>query len=272
MAEFNKRILIGFIGIPFIVVTIYLGGPVFLLFIETLIFLGLLEYFQLAHISAKHLKVLTLIFGLLLGLALFIDSGSKSTRLPASHNLILTLYVVSLAVSLVFRKNYQNLWQDVIVVLFGIMYFSWNLSHLLLIREEFSLGREYIFFLFMVIWAVDTGAYGIGVKWGKRKLAPRLSPHKSWEGACGGTLCGLMSGAIVHFWFLPQKPFGLLLLIAGIISIVAQISDLSESALKRIFLVKDSGNILPGHGGILDRFDSFLLASPIMYYLILFLL
>lgn len=272
MEEFKKRILISIIGIPFIVVTVFLGGPVFLLFIETLIFLGLLEYFQLTHISSRHLKTLTLIFGLLLGLALFIDSGSRNTRLYTSHNLVLTLYVLSLSVSLVLRKNYQNLWPDMVAVLFGVMYFSWNLSHLLLIREEFPLGREYIFFLFMVIWAVDAGAYGIGVKWGKRKLVPGLSPHKSWEGAFGGTLCALISGVIVHYWFLPQKPLGVLLLMTAIVSIVAQISDLSESALKRIFLVKDSGNIIPGHGGILDRFDSFLLAAPVMYYLILLLL
>lgn len=272
MEEFKKRALIGFIGFPLILIIIYLGGPVFLFFIETLILLSLLEYFQIAHVQSKQIRILTIAAALSLSLVLYFDNGQTVLRAHSSPGFVLTLYILAIAFSLVFRKNYQLMWQDTLVAFFGLMYFVWSLSHLLLIREQFPLGREYTFLLFMIIWAVDTGAYAVGMKWGRRKLLPQISPMKSWEGAIGGTICGIMVMVIGYFWLLPQKSFLALLIIAIIVSIVAQISDLSESAIKRIFGVKDSGTSIPGHGGVLDRFDSFLLTSPILYYLILFLL
>ncbi|MBR0179683.1 MAG: phosphatidate cytidylyltransferase [Firmicutes bacterium] len=120
--------------------------------------------------------------------------------------------------------------------------------------------------LLTVIWSTDTAAYEIGRRWGKHKLAPEISPHKTWEGAVAGLVVGSILGIIAALittdagWF---AAFIVSLFISG----VGQIGDLVESKVKRLAGVKDSGNLLPGHGGILDRFDSLLLASMFMFFL-----
>ncbi len=120
--------------------------------------------------------------------------------------------------------------------------------------------------LLTVIWSTDTAAYEIGRRWGKHKLAPEISPHKTWEGAVTGLVVGSILGMIAALittdagWF---AAFIVSLFISG----VGQIGDLVESKVKRLAGVKDSGNLLPGHGGILDRFDSLLLASMFMFFL-----
>lgn len=120
--------------------------------------------------------------------------------------------------------------------------------------------------LLTVIWSTDTAAYEIGRRWGKHKLAPEISPHKTWEGAVAGLVVGSILGMIAALittdagWF---AAFIVSLFISG----VGQIGDLVESKVKRLAGVKDSGNLLPGHGGILDRFDSLLLSSMFMFFL-----
>ena len=120
--------------------------------------------------------------------------------------------------------------------------------------------------LLTVIWSTDTAAYEIGRRFGKHKLAPEISPHKTWEGAVAGLVVGSILGMIAALittdagWF---AAFIVSLFISG----VGQIGDLVESKVKRLAGVKDSGNLLPGHGGILDRFDSLLLASMFMFFL-----
>ena len=122
----------------------------------------------------------------------------------------------------------------------------------------------------MVIWSTDTGAYFAGRLWGKNKLAPVISPKKTKEGAVGGILTSLLA-AVIYNWFFPIFQLPLLLSSSLLISIFGQIGDLVESAFKRIAGVKDSGKIIPGHGGILDRFDSTILTTPVLFYLLIFL-
>lgn len=120
--------------------------------------------------------------------------------------------------------------------------------------------------LLTVIWSTDTAAYEIGRRWGKHKLAPEISPHKTWEGAVAGLIAGSILGMIAALittdagWFAAW-------IVSLFISGVGQIGDLVESKVKRLAGVKDSGNLLPGHGGILDRFDSLLLSSMFMFFL-----
>jgi phosphatidate cytidylyltransferase len=112
-------------------------------------------------------------------------------------------------------------------------------------------GAEMVFWLVASVVVTDIGAYFVGKKFGKRKLVPSISPNKTWEGAGGGLLCALVVGALFG------NIFGSL-----VISVLSMAGDLLESKIKRIFGVKDSGNLIPGHGGILDRVDGFLLAAP----------
>lgn len=120
----------------------------------------------------------------------------------------------------------------------------------------------------IVIWSTDTAAYFVGRKFGRTKLAPKTSPNKTVEGALGGLLAGTILGCLYAIIF-RQLFFGAALLISAAVSVIGQLGDLVESKIKRIAGVKDSGNIFPGHGGVLDRFDSILLSSMFMYVFLL---
>jgi phosphatidate cytidylyltransferase len=137
--------------------------------------------------------------------------------------------------------------------------------------KHLTAGRHWLMFALIVNWIGDTGAYYVGRKFGKHKLAPRVSPGKSWEGAIASAVTAVIFGVI----YLPLAIDGVSVWVAGAISLVAnaagQIGDLAESALKRGAGVKDSGTMLPGHGGILDRLDSSLFAMPVVYTLVMVL-
>lgn len=125
--------------------------------------------------------------------------------------------------------------------------------------------------IFIFIWVNDTGAYLVGSRWGKRRLAPNISPKKSVEGSIGGLLLVLLSAVILRLLLFPELSWLSILLIAAVVAIFGTIGDLFESSLKRQAGVKDSGKLIPGHGGILDRIDSLLLAVPAVYLLLAFL-
>jgi phosphatidate cytidylyltransferase len=151
--------------------------------------------------------------------------------------------------------------------LFGVLLIGWGLSHLILIRN-LEVGHLYIILLCAVVWLSDAAAMYVGKALGRHRMAPAISPGKTWEGAAAS----LVSGMIVALLGarLLSLPLSLLQSVAfgGIISCVAQVSDLSESLLKRYVGVKDSGALIPGHGGLLDRIDSLFLAAPLAFYLL----
>jgi len=157
--------------------------------------------------------------------------------------------------------------QNIAVVFFGAFYLSFTLNFFNLIRKEY--GPYPVYFLLAVIFIGDTGAFLIGRLIGKHKMAPIASPRKTWEGSFGGILSAVAAGGIMQIFFLHGD--ALLwksLLLAFLIHVVAQVSDPLESLFKRAVGVKDSSNILPGHGGFLDRLDSLILAGPFFYFLL----
>ncbi|MBA2132789.1 phosphatidate cytidylyltransferase [Hydrogenispora sp. UU3] len=155
--------------------------------------------------------------------------------------------------------------------LFILFYTGFLFVYPLLIRQLTTpYGWQLLLFAFAVIWGTDTGAYFIGSAMGKTPLAPRLSPKKTVEGAVGGLVVGTLTGVILGLFF--QLPLFWLVGTGILASFVGQIGDLFASFLKRIAGVKDSGRFLPGHGGVIDRFDSALFSLPVVYYLALFLL
>lgn len=129
-------------------------------------------------------------------------------------------------------------------------------------------GALLVLFTMLVTSAVDTGAYLVGKTLGKHKLAPEVSPGKTWEGSVGGFLTALLLASILAWWF--RLPMGFALAAAAIIGVVAQLGDLSKSAIKREIGIKDFGTLIPGHGGVLDRFDSLLFTAPSVYWLLVF--
>lgn len=147
----------------------------------------------------------------------------------------------------------------------GVLYVGF-FNYLILLRRLPTPGGNYALYALFLTWATDVAAYFIGVRWGKTPLAPALSPKKSREGAVAGLLGSALAGAAFGTWFQWYWLKGAL--IGLLVGFAAQIGDLCESALKRDAGVKDAGQILPGHGGILDRFDSLLFVAPVLYFLI----
>ena len=150
--------------------------------------------------------------------------------------------------------------------LFGPFYLGLTLQYSL---RVLNLADPFLIMLLALLltWASDVGGYAVGMLWGKRKLAPQLSPKKTWEGALGSVLfCLFIALTYAHFTALAPVKSAYLIILALLASLAAQLGDLFMSAIKRYFGVKDSGFIIPGHGGMLDRFDSFILVLPLVYY------
>lgn len=175
---------------------------------------------------------------------------------------IIYLFVLLLLMRTVVSRNRFS-FDDAGVITLSMLYIGIGFHFFIAARDVSLVALLYALF---IVWTTDSGAYMIGRKLGKHKLAPHISPNKTWEGSIGGSLVATIVGSV--FWyFFPTGHFslGVMILLTLIFSIVGQFGDLVESALKRYYGVKDSGKILPGHGGILDRFDSLLLVLPVIH-------
>lgn len=148
----------------------------------------------------------------------------------------------------------------------GILYIGLLSGALMRLRLDFARhGSDLVFFLFLVVWVGDSMAYYTGKNLGRTKLLPRVSPKKTVEGLLGGVGGSIIAAAIIHFTFFPEFPLVHALVCAAVLSLAGVVGDLAESAWKRSAAVKDSGTLIPGHGGILDRVDSILFTAPILY-------
>jgi phosphatidate cytidylyltransferase len=151
--------------------------------------------------------------------------------------------------------------------LFGVVYAGFLIPHLALVRHSSpSEGIGWVCFVFLVAMCGDTAGYAVGRTWGVHKLIPHISPGKTIEGSIG-SIAGSLSGAVVAWlWFLPHRSINEIACLGLIAGMLAQVGDLCESAIKRACGAKDSGHLLPGHGGILDRLDSLLFPAAFIYY------
>lgn len=175
---------------------------------------------------------------------------------------IVYLFVLLLLLRTVVSKNRFS-FDDAGMITLSMLYIGIGFHFFIAARAVSLVALLYALF---IVWTTDSGAYMIGRKLGKHKLAPHISPNKTWEGSIGGSLVATIVGSV--FWyFFPIGHYSLVVMIilTLIFSVVGQFGDLVESALKRYYGVKDSGKILPGHGGILDRFDSLLLVLPVIH-------
>lgn len=178
---------------------------------------------------------------------------------------MLIMLAGALSVPLVLSLPLEHALRNIAMALFGALYLGIALSFLVSARL-LPQGEWLIFFLLLVTWAADTGAYYAGTIWGRHRLAPRISPKKSVEGLAGGLIGAAAAAYAARWWFLPAlSPFDAAVL-AVLLTGVGLWGDLAESALKRSAGIKDSGGVLPGHGGMLDRLDSLLFSAPAFYY------
>ena len=256
-----KRVYVAVVFIPlFYLLVKYLPPLAFHLFVIGGILLGLYEFYGMYYKDSKSFEIP---FGLIGGILLAVLLSQKAMHIAPES--ITGLVVAVLLVELFCKKDLKTALTDGAVLLIGVLYVGWLLGHLLLLRN-LNGGEYLIFFVFLVTWSCDTGAYYTGRLLGSRALAPRVSPNKTIEGAVGGIVWGLASSLLARWWFLPalsiQDAVGLGLLLG----VFGQLGDLTESMLKRSAGVKDSSRLVPGHGGILDKVDSLIFAAPAFYY------
>ena len=172
---------------------------------------------------------------------------------------------------LIAYNHIADLSRDLMVNVLGLLYIPLLLGHFVWLRY-LSDGQWWVFWLLMVIMAGDTGAFYVGRTWGKTKLYPAVSPGKTWAGVVGGTAAAVMVGVALGRWALPGISLRVLAVLALGLAVVGLLGDLFESMLKRQVQVKDASEILPGHGGMLDRLDSLLFAAPLVVYVRLLLI
>ena len=179
------------------------------------------------------------------------------------------MIVLSFLVGLFARQELVISVQSVAFTLLGIFYVGWLLSFVLLLRFR---GPEYVFYLFGVVWLGDAAALVFGQLFGRHQLAPRLSPGKTIEGAVGGLLGSLCGATLVGRWLLGHFTLTQCLAVGCLLAVLGQLGDLSASLVKRSSGVKDSGGLIPGHGGILDKVDGILFGAPALYYYVVYVI
>jgi phosphatidate cytidylyltransferase len=270
--ESKKRIIVAVVFIPLFTLVIFLENPIYYSgIVSVFLLLGLLEY----HSILRRVNINTFIW---LNILLFIAIlyGMLKFRIFKLDNLILyrffTIligYSVLMGILSAFTKNIKDSVMSVVFTLFGAFYIVILGSTIILLK---NLGTYQTFFLFLVVWIYDSGAYFIGRTFGKRRIMPLISPNKSLEGLIGGIIVSLIIVTFLKYTtnIIPFDNLPYIFFMVITLCLSAQIGDLLESLLKRFCEVKDSSNIIPGHGGILDKLDSFLIATPV-YYLLLML-
>jgi len=202
-------------------------------------------------------------------------AGSALIFIPLAGNDLLLLPAVGLlfvGFSLLFLFRVRTIdaaAREVAFALLAFIYIPFLLMHLVLLRQT-TFGVQWLLVVMLIVMTNDSAAYYTGSAFGKHRLYPLVSPKKSIEGAVGGLFGSLCGTLLAKFTFFPQLTFCDAAVTALVIGMVGQAGDLFESLLKRSFNVKDSGTIIPGHGGVLDRLDSILFAAPITYYYVLF--
>jgi len=182
--------------------------------------------------------------------------------------ILILLTIGSLAAAMLRGAPFDRMITSVGVTVLSVMYIVLLGGHLIALRVGFApqLSKHLLSFFFLVIMGADAAAYYGGRAFGRHKMAPGISPGKTWEGAVAGMLASLLLAAAAHYWFFPELPMRFALALAAAMNVFSVIGDLTESALKRSAGAKDTANILPGHGGILDRIDSLLFNAPVIYY------
>ena len=259
-----KRWITGLIALPFLIFLVYIGGFPFIVLIGFACICSLWEFYRIVfNADADILHGVVVWWGYIIGLGIIITAhiaGSESVLVVLALNLV----VVGL-ISLFLYKSTPSIVNVIPKQIQGIVYIPLLLSFLVSIRRDPD-GMIWIYVLLAIIFAGDISAYYVGSYLGRHKLNPAVSPGKTIEGAIGGLAGNLVVGSIAKFFFLPALPWGPSILFFLAAGLAGQVGDLFESEFKRSSQIKDSGGILPGHGGFLDRIDALLFASPVAYF------
>lgn len=261
--SFRKRTTtaVFLLGLVFLVIQ-FASAPVFFFLLQAVILASLMEFYNLA--KKRRLlpqRTLGVLLALVIGLSFFLGKAFPLEPALFVCLLLVTFYFLP-AINTVEKLPFFP--GSVSVTFFGAVYLAFTLNYFYPLRLEW--GASYIYFLFSVIFLGDTGAYFVGTTIGRHKMAPLASPRKTWEGSFGGLLFAFLAAAAAKQVLFPGIALGRAVLTGILVHAVAQASDPFESLFKRAVGVKDSSNLLPGHGGFLDRVDSLILAAPFFYF------
>ncbi|WP_027338727.1 phosphatidate cytidylyltransferase [Halonatronum saccharophilum] len=263
-----KRVLSAVVGIPLLIIIFRIGGLAFLLLNMGVVYLGIGEYFKFTEgkgVNAN--RFLAILLGLILLLLTYLNSSLEVIY----HFLFMAVLIVQLKQVLISKDDSPIL--TTAITIFGVLYVGGLFSYLLRLfnlQHQRQFGSILLWLPILATWANDTGAYFTGMNFGKRPLAPKISPKKTIEGSLGGLAAGLLVTTAIITYLGFDYWHGIIL--GVLIGVFGQLGDLCESIFKRDAQIKDSGDIIPGHGGILDRIDSLLFALPIAYYYIQFII
>lgn len=267
--SFLTRTVSGLCLILILALTAILGGDVFFGFVFALSMIGLFEVYRVAGMEKTPLAIVGYISGIAyFALIRFAGEGHFLAYIIATMIAVMAVYVFTF-------PKYST--EKVIMAVFGVIYVPVMMSYMYLVRNIED-GAFFFWLIFVASWACDTCAYLAGVVCGKHKMAPILSPKKTIEGAVGGVigaaLIGVVYGLCVrgHITTISENMVLVLFALIGAVGgLISMIGDLFASAIKRNYDIKDYGRLIPGHGGVMDRFDSVIITAPIIYYIIMYL-
>jgi phosphatidate cytidylyltransferase len=259
--ELITRTFSGLIYAAVMIGSITIHPLVFLVVFLFILILGMIEFYRICSITGSSpMQVPGIVSGVIIFLTFFLI---RYAGVPRTMLLIIPASMLILMILPMFRQKGNPIFSTSLTFL-GIIYISLPIAVFnFLIYHPYKGGFDYqvVLFLFLILWLNDTGAYITGKLIGKHKMFPRISPKKSWEGLAGGLLVASLTTWLSHPLF-PDIPIWHLWILCPVIVITGTFGDLVESSWKRTVGIKDSGKLMPGHGGILDRFDSLILAAP----------
>ena len=257
-----KRWLTGLIALPLLIYLIYLGGLPLYLLIAAGSLLGLYEYFKIVLAPGAKIVSATTLTAAVSGVGLL---WAAHAGLPEAMVAVAAVNMIAAAVIVVAQVGrHPEILEAVKKQFQGFLYIPLLLSFIILMRNSDD-GMRWVLLLLCVVFSGDTAALYVGTLIGRHKLAPAISPGKTVEGSIGGLTAGLLIGLLAKYFMLPGIGWAATAVFCIIVGAAAQLGDLFESSLKRASNVKDSGTILPGHGGVLDRIDALLFAAPVAY-------
>jgi phosphatidate cytidylyltransferase len=271
----GKRVITALWGIPLVVLAVWFDEPVpwFTVLAVAWGILAVLEFYRITGVS----RIKPLAWSGIIGTLLFILAPHCEYEYVVP--LVLTAAVTLSLIVLVFLPHQEGVFAGWAWMMGGMLYAGWLLSILVALRLEPGTpafpeaGRNFVFLALFATFGSDTAAYFVGRALGRHRLAPRISPGKTWEGAVGGAVGGVVISLLFTLSTPLQLPlgYGPAVLLGVLISAFGQFGDLAESLLKRSTGVKDSGGLMPGHGGLLDRMDSVVFAGAVVYVYYLFM-
>lgn len=265
------RVAASVVFIPCFIIITNRGGYYFMLLIGAILFVGMWEFYRMMEAKGiRPYKLIGVLSAFVLSWYVFLWNGVYA-------DFFLTVVLVALMCLEITRKETQMATTHIATTILGVIYIGFLGSHLIMLREhplrinlDYGYGASFVFLAFVVTWAGDTGAYIVGSAIGRRPLIPRISAKKTKEGSVGGLVFAVAAAVIAKESFAQYLALWQAIVLGVLAGVVGQFGDLFESLIKRDAEIKDTSDMIPGHGGVLDRFDSLLFTAPLIYYFIRF--